>query len=141
MRSEQTKLARLRRLEKVRALAKQQAALQAAAAEGTLAQLSALAARTQAMANGYRDLSAIGDGQALRQLAQFTLGLAGITHATSRDAASAQTTADQLQQELALAERRRAAVEDRAAAGERALAQRQSHPASAARRQIGTGLE
>ena len=141
MRSEQRKLTRLRRLEKIRALAKQQAAQQAAEAEGNLAHLSSLAARTCAMADGYRDLRAIGDGQALRQQAQFTLGLAGITQATSRDAASAQAMADLRQQELALAERRRAAVEDRAAAGERALAQRGSHPASTARKQIGTGLE
>jgi paraquat-inducible protein B len=141
MRAEQRKLARLRRLEKIRALAKQQAAQHAAEAEGTLAHLSALAARTRAMAEGYRDLSWIGDGQALRQQAQFTLGLAGITQATSRDAASAQATADHRQQDLATAERRRAAVEDRAVASERALAQRQSHGASAARRQIGTGLE
>ena len=141
MRSEQRKLTRLRRLEKIRALARQQAAQQAAEAEGTLAQMSALAERTRAMADGYRDLRAIGDGQALRQQAQFTRCLAGITQATSRDAASAQAMADLRQQELALAERRRAAVEDRAAAGERALAQRHSHPASAARKQIGTGLE
>ena len=141
MRAELRKLARLRRLEKVRALAKQQAAQHAAAAEGTLAHLKSLAERTRAMGDVYRDHTGLSDGQALRQHVQFTLGLAGITAATHRDAVSAQAQADQRQQELALAERRRAAVEDRAQAGERALAQRQSHPASAARKQIGTGLE
>lgn len=141
MRSEQRKLTRLRRLEKIRALARQQAARQAAEAESNLAHLTGLAARTRAMADGYRDLRAIGDGQALRQQAQFTRCLAGITQATSRDAASAQAMADLRQQELAMAERRRAAVEDRAAVGARALAQRGSHPASTARKQIGTGLE
>lgn len=141
MRAEQRKLMRLRRLEKVRALAKQQAAMQAAEAEGTLAHLKALAARTRAMADAYHDLAALGDGQALRQQVQFIQGLAGITAATRRDAASAQASADARQQELALAERRRSAVEDRANQGERALAQRNSHPAAAARRQIGTVLE
>lgn len=141
MRPELRKLARLRRLEKVRALAKQQAAQQAAAAEGTLAHLKSLAERTRAMGDVYRDHSGLRDGQALRQQIQFTLGLAGITAATRRDALSAQAQADLRQQELALAERRRAAVEIRAQDSARALAQRQSHPASAARKQLGTGLE
>lgn len=141
MRPELRKLARLRRLEKVRALAKQQAAQQAAAAEGTLAHLKSLAERTRAMGDVYRDHAGLSDGQALRQQIQFTLGLAGITAATRRDALSAQAQADLRQQELALAERRRAAVETRAEVSERALAQRQSNPASAARKQLGTGLE
>lgn len=141
MRPEVRKIARLRRLEKVRALAKQQAALDAAEAEGRLAHLTALAARTRAMAEGYRDLASLADGQALRQRIQFIHGLTGITAATSRDAASAQALADLRQQDLALAERRRAAVEDRANASQRAYLQRQLHPSAAARRQIGTGLE
>lgn len=141
MRPEQRKLVRLRRLEKVRALAKQHAAQQAAAAEGTLAHLKSLAARTRAMGDVYRDHAGLTDGHALRQQILFSLGLAGITAATHRDAVSAQAQADLRQQELAMAERRRAAVETRAQDGERALAQRQSNPASAARKQLGTGLE
>lgn len=141
MRAELRKLARLRRLERVRGLAKQQAAQQAATAESALAHLKSLAERTRAMGEVYRDHAGLVDGQALRQRMQFTLGLAGITATTHRDAMSAQALADLRQQELATAERRRAAVETRAQDGERALAQRQSNPASAARRQLGTGLE
>lgn len=141
MRPEARKLARLRRLEKIRALAKQEAAQQAAEAEGALSHLRSLEARTRAMADAYRDPAALADGQALRQHVLFTHGLAGISAATSRDAAAAQAAADARQHELALAERRRAAVEDRALAGARAIAQRQSHPAAAARKPVGTELE
>lgn len=141
MQAEQRKLTRLRRLEKIRALAKQQAAQQAAEAEGALSHLRRLESRTRAMADAYRDPAALADGQALRQHVLFTHGLAGIGAATSRDALAAQAAADALQQELALAERRRATVEDRAQASARAIAQRQSHPAAAARKPIGTVLE
>ena len=141
MRAEAARVRRLQRLEQVRAFAKQAAARDAAQAEGTLTQLEALAARTGAIADDYRGRTGLSDGLELRQLGSFVVGLGGITSATRNDAAQARAVADHKQQELALAERRRAAVEDRAQAGERALAQRQSHPASAARKQIGTGLE
>lgn len=141
MRPEARKLARLRRLEKIRALAKQEAAQLAAEAEGALSHLRSLETRTRAMADAYRDPGALADGQALRQQVLFTHGLAGISAATSRDATAAQVAADARQLELALAERRRAAVEDRALASARAIAQRQSHPAAAARKPVGTELE
>ena len=60
---------------------------------------------------------------------------------TSRDAAQAQGVADRKMDELALAERRRAAVEERAVAGTRALAQRHVANPLGARRAVGTGLE
>ena len=132
---------RLQRLEKVRAIARQSAALEAAQAEGTLAQLKALANRTRAMADDYRTRSALHDGQELRQLGLFIAGLTGISATTTRDAAQAQALADRKQEELALAERRRAAVEERAKAGERALALRLASPVLGARRAVGTVLE
>lgn len=141
MRAEQRKLARLRRLEKVRSLAKQHAARQAAEAEGMLAQLNALAARTRSIADAYRNPAALPDGLALRQQSLFKQGLSGITAATLRDATTARAAADARQHELARAERSRAAVEERAGAVERALQQRKSSPASSTRKQLGTGLE
>lgn len=141
MKAEARRLNRLKRLEKVRAIAKQAAAQEAAQAEGTLAQLRALADRTRAMADDYRSRSAPHDGQDLRQLGLFVAGLTGISATTMRDAAQAQTLADRKQEELALAERRRAAVEERARAGQRALDQRLISPALGARRAVGTVLE
>ena len=141
MLAEQRRLRRLQRLEKVRAIAKQAAAQEAALAEGTLAQLQALATRTQSMADDYQTRMGPSDGQTLRQHALFVSGLSGISAVTSRDAAQAQGVADRKLDELALAERRRAAVEERAVAGTRALAQRNTANPLGARRAVGTGLE
>ncbi|HCF24401.1 MULTISPECIES: hypothetical protein [unclassified Novosphingobium] len=141
MRAEAARVRRLQRLEKVRAHAKQAAALEAARAEVTLAQLEALAARTEAMAADYRGRTGLRDGLELRQLGQFVAGLTGINNTTRGDALQAQQLADAKQQELALAERRRVAVEDRARLGERALAQRLQTPVLGSRRAVGTGLE
>ncbi len=141
MRAEAARIRRLRRLETVRAHARKTAALEAAQAESTLTQLEALAARTAAMAGDYRGRTTLRDGLELRQLSQFVAGLSGISATTLGDAAQARAMADRKQQDLALAERRRAAVEDRAKAGERALAQRLQTPVLGSRRAVGTGLE
>jgi hypothetical protein len=141
MRAEAARVRRLQRLEKVRAHAKQAAALEAARAEGTFAQLQALAARTEAMTADYRGRTGLRDGLELRQLGQFVAGLSGISSTTRGDARQAQQLADAKQQELALAERRRAAVEDRARLGEQALARRLQTPVLGSRRAVGTGLE
>jgi hypothetical protein len=141
MRAEAARVRRLVRLEKVRAFAKQAAVREAAQAEGTLTQLEALAARTGAMANDYRGRMGLSDGLELRQLGSFVSGLGGITSATLSDAVQARAVADHKQLELAQAERRRAAVEDRAKAGTRALAQRLVLPVLGGRRAVGTDLE
>ncbi|MFM5954954.1 MAG: hypothetical protein ACKOPE_11735 [Novosphingobium sp.] len=132
---------RLQRLEKVRALARQAAAREAAQAEGTLAQLEALAARTSTLAEDYRGRTALTDGLDLHQLGAFVSGLTGISATTLGDAEQARQVADYKQQELALAERRRAAVEDRVRTGQRLLGQRQQVPSLGARRAVGTDLE
>lgn len=141
MTADPRRLARLRRLERVRAIAKQAAATAAAEAEGTLAQFEALAARTNQLAANYHVRSDIADGLALRQLANFAEGLRGINSSTLGDASRARSIADQRQGELALAERRRAAVEERAARTARAIAVRRQDPALGARRAIGTILD
>lgn len=132
---------RLLRLEKVRAIATQAALADAARAEGTLTQLEALAARTYALAEDYRARTKLADGLELRQLGQFVSGLTGISAATRGDAAEARLVADRKQHDLALAERRRAAVAERARSGQRALNVRQAAPVLGARRPIGTDLE
>lgn len=141
MRAEAARLRRLHRLEKVRAIAKQAAALEAAQAEGTLAQLRALAERTARMADSYTAREGPTTAQELRQLGQFAAGLRGISASTTNDAARARDHADRKQQALAGAERARSAVEDRALAEARSLAQRRQQPTLGARRAIGTALE
>ena len=141
MKADPRRLARLRRLERVRAIAKQAAATAAAEAEGTLAQFEALAARTGRLAACYDARRDVADGLALRQLANFAEGLRGINSSTLGDASRARTIADQRQGELALAERRRAAVEERAARTARAIAVFRQDPALGARRAIGTILD
>ena len=141
MHPDQRRLRRLQRLEQIRAIAKQAAAQDAAAAEGTLQQLRALADRTRAMAHDYRGRAGPSDGYALRLTSTFVAGLSGIATSTSSDARQAQLIADRKQHELAIAERARAAVQDRAAASERALTLRFTESALGARRAIGTELE
>ncbi len=138
---EAARLRRLLRLEKVRAIAKQNAATEAAEAEGTLAQLEALVRRTSTLASGYRPGPTLPDGMALRDLGAFVGGLDRVVSATRGDAEQARRIADRKQQELARAERSRAAVGDRAVASRRALEQGRQQPVLGARRTVGTDLE
>lgn len=140
MPADRARLARLRRLERVRALAKDQAARDAAEAEGTLAKLDALVTRTRAMAADYHGARPV-DGLALRQIGQFVSGLEGIAQATAGNADQARALADRKQDDLAQAERRRAVVEDRLAIAERRLVQRREVPSLSARGPLGTPLE
>lgn len=141
MRAEAARVRRLQRLEKVRAQAKQAAAREASEAEGTLAQLMALASRTATMIDDYRGRRVLTDGYELRQQGQFLAGISGISSAALGDAAQARATADRKQQELAQAERRRAAVEDRATLEAQALDRQRQSPALGSRRAVGTVLE
>lgn len=135
------RLARLQRLEKVRAIARQTALAAAAEAEGTLAQLLALAERTGRMAEDYAARQDTADGAALRQLASFRGGLDSVSTGTRADAERARLVADRRMTELGEAERRRQAVEDRARAEARALSVAGQQAPLGARKAIGTGLE
>lgn len=141
MKAERDRLRRLHRLERVRAIAKQTAAAEAAQAEGTLAQLEALAERTRQLAAEYAARIEAHDGASLRQLASFAGGLRGIYASTASDAATARRIADHKQQVLGQAERRRAAVEERAERQARVVARAGESPALGARKKFGTGLE
>lgn len=141
MQADRARLKRLQRLERVRAIAKQTAAVAAAEAEGTLAQLQALAQRTGRLAADYAGRSDADDGLALQQLTRFVGGLQGISAATLGDAEQARDLADRMLAELAAAERRRAAVEHRASHEARKLAANAVPVSLTVRRGFGTGLE
>lgn len=141
MREEHKRLARLRRLEKIRALACQTAANEAAQAESTLAQLRSLSARTRQLAEDYAGRRNAADGAALHQIGRFVSGLQALSQTTEGDARRAHAIADAKQRQLAEAERRRAAIEERAALQERMIAKQATAPVLAARRSSGTKLE
>ena len=134
-------LLRLRRLEKVRDIAKQTAAREAAEAESTLAQLEALAARTGQLIGDYAGRTDAPDAAALRLLTSFRSSLAGVGEATRADALRARGFADAKLAHLAAAERSRQAVEARARSTAEAIAQAATPMAQGARKQLGTALE
>ncbi|MBS0481454.1 MAG: hypothetical protein JSR96_04760 [Proteobacteria bacterium] len=141
MKAERARFRRLQRLGKVRAIARQEAAREAARAEGTLAQLEALAERTHRLTEDYRGRCGETDGLALRQLQHFASGLGTVAAATTADVTQARAVADRLQHGLALAERRSAAVEDRVRAHAQALNGQQEPQSHGARQPLGTALE
>jgi hypothetical protein len=112
MKAERRGLLRLQRLERVRSIERQTAAAESARAESTLAQLLAVAERTQTLATDYAAQGAT-DGASLRRLTDFAGGLHSIAARTSGDADTALGIADNKRTQLAVAERRRAAVEGR----------------------------
>lgn len=141
MKAERARLLRLNRLERVRAIAKQTAAQEAAAAESTLSQLEALAERTRLLAADYGNRSEAHDGASLQQIGRFAQGLRSIYSRTANDAATAKRIADNKMSELADAERRRSIVEEHAIRKARDIASRAAPPVLAARKKFGTGLE
>ena len=141
MANDRQRLSRLHRLERVRAIAKHAAAVEAAQAEGTLAQLIALSDRVTLLATDYATRDDAPDALALQHLVRFAEGLRTVSQTTRSDAGQARTVADRKQSDLAQAERRRAAVEERAIGEARAAASRRIAPAIGPRRAIGTGLE
>lgn len=141
MKAERARLVRLQRLERVRAIAKQTAASEAAQAQGTLAQLEALADRTYRMAEDYAARGEVTDGASLRHLGSFTDGLRGIAQNATSDAARARNIADSKFNALGIAERRRAAVEDRAVKQRQTIAKRGYEPVSGSRKGFGTDLD
>jgi len=137
---ERARLLRLRRLEKIRAIAKQTAAREAAEAESTLSQLRLLTNRTGALAADYAARRSSTDGASLRQLAGFVDGLGVLTRNTQADAQRAEAIADAKLRLLGEAERRRSAVEERARLQERLIARVAETPALGSKKQSGTDL-
>ena len=116
MKAERARLARLQRLERIRDVARRTALAEAGRAEGTLAQLLALAERTDRLAADYAARDDHADAASLQQLHKFVRGLEHISRTTAGDVDRARTHADQRAAEAAAAERRRAAAQDRAEA-------------------------
>lgn len=141
MSADRRRLARLNRLERVRAIARQTAANEAAAAESSLGQIAALAERTRLLAEEYAARAEAHDGYALQQAARFAEGLQGIAASTAGDMTRARALADAKQVELGLAERRRAVVETRASDQARRIARASLAVPLGARRGAGTPLE
>lgn len=141
MKAERERLQRLKRLERVRAIAKQTAAQEAAAAESTLAQLDALAERTRQLAAGYAGRNEARDGASLQHMGRFTDGLYKIYTNTANDAARARQVADGKMAQLATAERRRSIVEQHAQKKARTIATRSETPSLGARKGFGTDLD
>jgi hypothetical protein len=141
MKAERARLVRLNRLERIRAIAKQGAALEAAQAESTLSKLQALADRTAQLAGDYAGHGGASDGWALRQWRTFSGSLQRVHESTLSDAARARDLADSKMIELARAERRRAAVEERAGRQASDIARGSQLPVLGARRPVGTDRE
>jgi hypothetical protein len=141
VKAEKERLGRLRRLEKIRAIAKQTAAAEAASAESTLTQLRALSERTRRMAADYASRREAVDGAALHQLGRFVVGLQALSRTTDGDALRAQSIADAKQRELAEAERRRAAIEERAELQARLIAKASVQPVLTSKKGTGTDLD
>ncbi|WP_068077976.1 hypothetical protein [Novosphingobium lentum] len=142
MKAERARLARLTRLEKIRAIARQTALAEAGRAEGTLAQLQALADRTARLAGDYAARDDAGDAAALRRQFAFIHGLDRIATGTRADVAQARGVADARAAEAAAAERRRGAVEDRMIEQARRIARKAAQtPVSGTRKALGTALE
>lgn len=141
MKNAPARLKRLQRLERIREIAKQAAATEAAKAEGTLAHLIRLSEHTSSLAAGYRVQTGPSDGASLQQASLFARELLGMSASTAREAREARIHADARQSELASAERRRAAVDDRARLMARDIAKQKQGLPLGARRTFGTGLE
>jgi hypothetical protein len=114
MANDPARLKRLRRIEKVRSVAKEMKLAEAARAESTLNQLRGLAERTRAMADGYSSRSDSADALQLTGMLSFSQSLHRMSEKVMADAVSAQHVADRLGRDVHAAERSRATAQERA---------------------------
>lgn len=145
MSADTSKLKRLRRLERLRAITRQTALGEAAKAETTLAQMITLEMRTAALITAYSARRDASEAAELQRMQQFVGGLTRIADTTAGDLARARSQADARAAEAAEAERRRAAVEDRVSATQQRIARKAAESvtpaAAAAKSPVGTALE
>ena len=121
MKPDRSTLRRLQRLERVREVARQSAAVQAAEAESTLGQLVALRDRTRDIASSYRTDEAGMEGGDLRRVRAFVDGVGRLTCQTERDIDGARTRADAMRSDFHAADRRLSRVAEQVEAQRRAL--------------------
>ena len=114
--AQRQRLARLRRLERMRAIHHREAMVAAGMAENTLAKLQQLAQRTETLADAYAARTDAVDGAALAQIGAFRTGLGQIARTTGGEIDTARRIADARAADVAATERRRSAVADRIAA-------------------------
>jgi hypothetical protein len=142
---EKRRLARLGRLERIRAVTRHEAARRSAEAESVFARMDALARRSQQLAQDYAARGDALQASDLAQLRRFQAELVRLGHATARQAGQAQVIADRTRQDLARAERQREQVADRLENSRRtlrALREKAANPASdSAPRKSGTLLD
>ena len=143
MSADRAKLKRLRRLERLRSIARQTALTEAARAEATLAQVASLEARTAALIDAYRLRRDATTGAELQQAKGFVAGLTRIADSTAADLVRAREAADARAAEAAEAERRRVAVDDRIEAARQRIARKAAENAQPAAPSgpVGTPLE
>ena len=141
MKQHQRKLARLQRLARIRAVARQEAATRAAQTEDVFARIVTLDEQTHALARRYETRGECRDADSLRQLGSFVSALRILAGETSRQIETARSDADARQADLAQAERRRAVIEDRAQDLRRMLERRQANATPTAARPSGTLLD
>lgn len=135
------KLKRLQRLERIRAIAKREAATRVAEAEATFAQLDNLASRSRSLAASYTGGKSTQDGADLQGFTAFAAGMEAVALATAQDARRAYMAADARMAELTMAERRRDSVEQRAKSTMRDMARHNEPGFHGARPRTGTLLE
>lgn len=136
MKTDRARVLRLRRIERLRGLEKQALAGQAAHAEGTLAELGALAERTARLAGDYAARDDADHGAALVRLRHFALGMQALHGGARSNADGARAHADRIMAAVAAAEQRRSTASDRAErrAAELARRERQSETEDLARK-------
>ncbi len=141
MTSDQKKLARLQRLARIRAVARHDAAARSAQAEDVFARIIALDGQTQALARRYETRGQCTDADSLRQLGSFISALREVGTETARQIETARSDADARQADLAMAERRRTVVEDRAQDLRQTLEKRSLVTPTGGSRRFGTVLD
>jgi hypothetical protein len=124
MTPDQIQLARLKRLEKLRAIARHNALAESGRAEARLANLEGLGQRTATLIAQYATRSDAECGADLARQRVYLGELQRVVVANQTDVARARVDADARAAEAAAAERRRAAAEDRADAAQQRIARR-----------------
>lgn len=126
MKAERARLVRLKRLEKLRAIARHNALAEAGRAEARLAQLQHLGERTAALIDTYAARTDAACGGDLASQRVYLGELQRMVGRNAVDVAHAREAADAMAAQAAAAERRRAAVEDRASATQQRLTRHQA---------------
>lgn len=126
MKAERARLGRLQRLEKLRAIARQTALTVAGQAEARLQTLENLGLRTTSLIDSYATRIDAQCGADLVGQQVYVRELQRMAHHTQVDIAQARDMADLRAAEAAAAERRRAAVEERATATRQRIARHET---------------